>query len=92
MTAAALAISESEFESNNYGMVAATESSVREMLKRFKVEDGEQQDCLVCLEEQGVGFEASRMPCFHIFHGDCIGKWLQQSHYFPICRFEMPTH
>ncbi|MBA0848274.1 hypothetical protein Goshw_030442 [Gossypium schwendimanii] len=92
MTAAALAISESEFESDNYGMVAATESSVKVMLRRFKVEDGEQQDCMVCLEELGVGFEASRMPCSHIFHGDCIGKWLQQSHYCPICRFEMPTH
>ncbi|KAB2022669.1 hypothetical protein E1A91_D07G233000v1 [Gossypium mustelinum] len=78
MTAAALAISESEFESDNYGMVAATESSVKEMLRRFK--------------ELGVGFEASRMPCSHIFHGDCIGKWLHQSHYCPICRFEMPTH
>ncbi|KAK8259897.1 hypothetical protein V6Z11_D13G086200 [Gossypium hirsutum] len=39
-----------------------------------------------------VGAEAYRMPCSHIFHGDCIEKWLKQNHYCPICRFEMPTN
>ncbi|MBA0582944.1 hypothetical protein Gorai_013829 [Gossypium raimondii] len=61
---------------------------------------------MICLEEVEVGFKASRMPCSHIekyknivesqmpcshvFHDDCIKKWLNQSHYCPICRFEMP--
>nr|KJB80184.1 hypothetical protein B456_013G085200 [Gossypium raimondii] len=48
--------------------------------------------CIACLEQLKVGAEAYRMPCSHIFHGDCIEKWLKQNHYCPICRFEMPTN
>lgn len=88
----ALAESASEFESRNYGMVPAKNSLVNEMLKRVKVEDEDMKDCMVCLEQLKVGAGASRMPCSHIFHGDCIEKWLKQSHYCPICRFEMPTN
>ncbi|KAK8717881.1 hypothetical protein V6N13_045134 [Hibiscus sabdariffa] len=87
----ALAESRREFEDNNYGMLPANKASVEKMVKRVIVEDGEKGGCMVCLEELGVGFHASRLPCSHIFHGDCIGKWLDQSHYCPICRFEMPT-
>ncbi|GMI73518.1 hypothetical protein HRI_001021100 [Hibiscus trionum] len=88
----ALAESTSEFESINYGMVAAKESSIGEMLKKVRVDDGDAGNCMICLEELEVGYEASRMPCCHFFHGDCIEKWLKQSHYCPICRFEMPTN
>ncbi|TYG71906.1 hypothetical protein E1A91_D05G417500v1 [Gossypium mustelinum] len=88
----ALAESALEFESSNYGMVPAKESLVKEMVRMVRVEDGDQEDCMICLEELEVGFYASRMPCSHTFHGDCIENWLKQSHYCPICRFEMPTN
>ncbi|KAE8730585.1 hypothetical protein F3Y22_tig00002919pilonHSYRG00212 [Hibiscus syriacus] len=88
----ALAESRRELENNNYGMAGATESSVKKMVKRVKVEDGEKEECMVCLEELSVGFEASQMPCSHLFHCGCIERWLKQSHYCPICRFEMPTN
>ncbi|PPD68958.1 hypothetical protein GOBAR_DD34157 [Gossypium barbadense] len=81
-----------EFESSNYGMVPAKESLVKEMVRMVRVEDGDQEDCMICLEELEVGFYASRMPCSHTFHGDCIENWLKQSHYCPFCRFEMPTN
>ncbi|EOY02005.1 Zinc finger-like protein [Theobroma cacao] len=95
-----------EFESSNYNMVPAKESSVKKMLKRVRVEAAEcdkkgeekikkrrleAENCVICLEELKVGSNASRMPCSHTFHGDCIDEWLKQSHYCPICRFEMPT-
>ncbi|KAK8635556.1 hypothetical protein V6N13_004290 [Hibiscus sabdariffa] len=83
--------SESEFERLNYGMVAASEASIGEMLETVEVEAGD-ETCMICLNELEVGFEAARMPCSHDFHGDCIKKWLSQSHYCPICRFEMPTN
>ncbi|TYH90985.1 hypothetical protein ES332_A13G086700v1 [Gossypium tomentosum] len=88
----ALSESASEFESRNYGMVPTKESLVNEMLKRIKVEDEDIKVCIVCLEQLKVGAEAYRMPGSHIFHGDCIEKWLKQSHYCPICRFEMPKN
>ncbi|XP_021299868.1 E3 ubiquitin-protein ligase rnf8-B-like [Herrania umbratica] len=98
--------SASEFEASNFNMVPAKESSVKEMLKRVGVEGGDcdqkgeenieerlvkGDDCVICLEELKVGSEASQMPCSHTFHSDCIEKWLKQSHYCPVCRFEMPT-
>ncbi|MBA0762273.1 hypothetical protein Gotri_011912 [Gossypium trilobum] len=67
-----------------------TESSIKEMIEKVKVEAGDEEKCMICLEEVEVGFEASQMPCSHVFHDDCIKKWLKQSHYCPICRFEMP--
>ncbi|XVF85228.1 hypothetical protein PTKIN_Ptkin17bG0100800 [Pterospermum kingtungense] len=57
--------------------------------KRQKFMKGE--DCVICLEEIKTGSVASRMPCSHTFHGVCIEKWLQQSHYCPVCRFDVPT-
>ncbi|XVF85979.1 hypothetical protein PTKIN_Ptkin17bG0160400 [Pterospermum kingtungense] len=86
----ALSESEIEFEANNYGMVAAKESSVKKMLNKVNVEVRD-QDCMICLDELEVGLVASRMPCSHTFHDNCIKTWLKLSHYCPICRFEMPT-
>ncbi|PPD92100.1 hypothetical protein GOBAR_DD10927 [Gossypium barbadense] len=74
----ALAESRSEFE------------RLTMMIEKAKVEAGDEEKFMICLEEVEVGFEASQMPCSHVFHDDCIKKWLQQSHYCPICRFEMP--
>ncbi|KAG4110848.1 hypothetical protein ERO13_D13G072150v2 [Gossypium hirsutum] len=88
----ALAESEPKFENSNYGMVPAKESLVKEMLKTIRIEAGDEEDCMICLEELKVGFDASRMPCSHTFYGDCIEKWLRQSHYCPIYRFEMPAN
>ncbi|GFP97942.1 E3 ubiquitin-protein ligase ring1-like [Phtheirospermum japonicum] len=47
--------------------------------------------CVVCMDEFSRGCEAVCMPCEHVFHGDCITKWLRTSHFCPVCRFEMPT-
>lgn len=57
----------SEFESRNYGMVPAKELLVNEMLKRVKVEDGDENDCMVYLEELKVGADTSQMLCCPTF-------------------------
>ncbi|OMO82478.1 Zinc finger, RING-type [Corchorus olitorius] len=49
------------------------------------------KSCVICMEDFKEGYKACQMPCFHAFHGSCIKKWLDQSHYCPVCRFEMPT-
>ncbi|KAH7570136.1 hypothetical protein JRO89_XS05G0051500 [Xanthoceras sorbifolium] len=97
-----------EFERRNYGMVPASESSLKRMLKRVRVVGDEESDggnkeskkkrrsesenCSICLEEVEVGSYGTSMPCSHVFHGDCIVEWLKQSHYCPVCRYEMPTN
>ncbi|MBA0621141.1 hypothetical protein Godav_006790 [Gossypium davidsonii] len=99
------ALAESALLTNNT-MVPANETSVKKMLKRVRVEDRDQrqdvqqstkkrrveaESCTICLEEIKVGSSASQMPCSHMFHSGCIEKWLKQSHYCPLCRFELPT-
>ncbi|KAG8367710.1 hypothetical protein BUALT_Bualt16G0101300 [Buddleja alternifolia] len=72
-------------------MVPASDSSIESLETKILVDD--HGTCSICLEEflvDGV-CEGVCMPCKHIFHGDCIQKWLRTSHYCPICRYEMPT-
>ncbi|MFQ6654466.1 hypothetical protein Gotur_025434 [Gossypium turneri] len=79
-------------ENINDGMVLAKESLVKEMLKTVRIEVGDEEDCMICLEELEVGFDAFWMPCSHTFHGDCIEKWLRHGHCCPICRFKIPAN
>ncbi|XP_012828831.1 PREDICTED: RING-H2 finger protein ATL7-like [Erythranthe guttata] len=86
---------------NNYDestlrMVPAENSSIDRVLKTVEYSRNiPEMDCSVCLESfWGDDYnreELLSMPCAHIFHGDCIKKWLRTSHYCPLCRFEMPT-
>ncbi|WMV14517.1 hypothetical protein MTR67_007902 [Solanum verrucosum] len=82
--------------SSEYGMVPASESSMQSLLKKMEIdeENTKGDECMVCLEElvkkEGDHDDIVSMPCSHMFHGECITKWLETSHYCPICRFEMP--
>ncbi|XP_073138854.1 uncharacterized protein [Henckelia pumila] len=80
------------------GMVPATDSSIESLEIKtatlgmdvgMDVDVNVDEICSICLED--FGCEILSMPCSHIFHEDCIKKWLKSSHYCPICRFEMPT-
>ncbi|KAH0681685.1 hypothetical protein KY285_021937 [Solanum tuberosum] len=63
-----------------------------ELLEPIETNERNNNDvCLVCLDEIGEETQVLRLPCSHMFHGDCITKWLENSHYCPLCRFEMPT-
>jgi len=43
--------------------------------------------CEICLTELEEGDEILDLPiCPHVFHKDCIRKWLSQSPTCPICR------
>ncbi|XP_006349597.1 E3 ubiquitin-protein ligase RING1-like [Solanum tuberosum] len=74
------------------GMVPASKSSI-ELLEPMEADERNSNDeCLVCLDELGEETEVVRLPCSHMFHAECITKWLENSHYCPLCRFEMPTN
>jgi len=49
-------------------------------------DDRPQRECCFCLEEYDADMTIVRTPCRHMMHKDCLSKWLQTSHYCPICR------
>ncbi|KAK1284052.1 E3 ubiquitin protein ligase RIE1 [Acorus calamus] len=45
--------------------------------------------CAVCLEGFGKGESVSRLPCSHVYHSECIVKWLRCKGSCPVCRFDI---
>ncbi|WCJ18641.1 RING/U-box superfamily protein [Euphorbia peplus] len=82
-------VSRMEFARQNYGMVPATKEAIDMIVNSEKVVT-EKENCGVCLEE--VGEIGVGMPCCdHVFHKNCIQKWLTISHTCPLCRSELPV-
>lgn len=52
--------------------------------KLDEIEIGEDTICAICLDNviQGIALP----ECKHVFHKECIGKWMQQSISCPYCR------
>ncbi|KAL9246380.1 hypothetical protein vseg_019922 [Gypsophila vaccaria] len=72
------------------GYPPAARSAV-EMMPRVEVREGdevEERECVICLEEMRV---MKKMPCQHVFHEECIVKWLGIHGTCPTCRFKMPV-
>ena len=81
-------------EDEDEGMVPAALPAIRSLgATRIQVEEGNKnvQQCVICQEEYRDGEKVTCMPCLHMFHKDCITKWLLRSHLCPICKFQMPT-
>lgn len=49
------------------------------------------QNCCICLDDHELGSMATKLPCGHLFHLECITDWLSKNCSCPICRFELPT-
>ena len=48
--------------------------------------DGEMDKdvCTICLED--IEEDKIRLPCDHVYHGNCIQQWLRKKRTCPICR------
>ncbi|KAL0436915.1 UNVERIFIED_CONTAM: RING finger protein 11 [Sesamum radiatum] len=56
-----------------------------------KIDEESAKWCSICLEEILNGKRVTRLPCLHVFHGDCVVRWLRGSHVCPLCRYPLPT-
>lgn len=72
------------------GQPPASRSSV-EAMPRVEIREGDEGECVICLEEWMAGGIVKEMPCKHRFHGDCIEKWLGLHGSCPVCRHTMPV-
>jgi len=55
------------------------------------IERNQNDCCTICLEQLHIGEFATRIPCGHLFHEDCIKLWLKSSNQCPVCRYELAT-
>ncbi|CAN4094416.1 unnamed protein product [Withania somnifera] len=49
--------------------------------------------CIVCMEgfQRSVDDHGKRVPCGHVFHANCLTKWLSIRNSCPLCRFKVST-
>ena len=45
-------------------------------------------ECPVCTEVLKVGVRINELPCEHVFHEECIGRWFDAHVTCPVCRKE----
>ncbi|XP_022715729.1 E3 ubiquitin-protein ligase RNF181 homolog [Durio zibethinus] len=73
-----------------FRLMGASKGAI-EALEKVKFEGNFTRQCVICLEEILDGSKASRMPCSHVYHQDCIVNWLEKSNLCPLCQFQMPS-
>ncbi|KAI9110966.1 hypothetical protein K1719_018086 [Acacia pycnantha] len=76
---------------NDVNLVPASKEAIAS-LKKFEVDcETRAERCTICLQSFDQDDDLSEMPCEHIFHNNCIVRWLKTSHICPLCRFQMPV-
>lgn len=47
------------------------------------------QVCCICLGKYANNDELRELPCVHVFHKDCVDKWLKINALCPLCKAEV---
>uniref|UniRef100_A0A7E4UW61 RING-type domain-containing protein n=1 Tax=Panagrellus redivivus TaxID=6233 RepID=A0A7E4UW61_PANRE len=64
-------------------------TSICNYTKDPNVPEQERDRCTVCLCDFETGDEVRALNCSHMFHVDCIDRWLVYNKKCPVCRVEM---
>ncbi|XP_050213894.1 uncharacterized protein LOC126665215 [Mercurialis annua] len=81
-------------DSSRRGAPPAAASFMNSLPRLIINEEHEKQDglaCAICKDVLSIGTEVNQLPCFHLYHPDCILPWLSTRNSCPLCRFELPT-
>lgn len=80
-----------ESDGGRRGAPRAAKSAVLELPTVEILSEQETIVCAICKDTVNVGETATKLPCGHVYHGDCIVPWLDSRNTCPVCRFELPT-
>eukprot|EP00397_Hematodinium_sp_SG-2012_P049457 GEMP01057043.1.p1 GENE.GEMP01057043.1~~GEMP01057043.1.p1 ORF type:complete len:244 (+),score=68.19 GEMP01057043.1:205-936(+) len=47
---------------------------------------GSEHQCRICLEHFALSDQVKTLPCFHLFHSNCVDRWLRVNERCPVCR------
>ncbi|RWW41971.1 hypothetical protein BHE74_00052510 [Ensete ventricosum] len=82
-------------EDGDFGGIPTSINAVKELVvvKYERGGDIREESCIICFEEFNEDVEVTRMPSKHVFHGNCLTRWLESSHVCPqdriYLRFEL---
>lgn len=68
------------------------DKTIVEKLMVNEIKDTKKMDtakCAICLETYKKGDKYIPLPCFHIFHSECIHKWMNIGNKCPKCNLEL---
>jgi hypothetical protein len=55
--------------------------------KKHESKNEQFEKCVICMEKYEINDEVKTLPCFHIFHKDCIDHWFKAGNdSCPICK------
>lgn len=80
-----------ESDGGRRGAPPAAKSAVLELPTVEISSEQEAIVCAICKDVVNVGETATKLPCAHLYHGNCIVPWLGSRNSCPVCRFELPT-
>ncbi|XP_015869503.2 E3 ubiquitin-protein ligase At1g63170 [Ziziphus jujuba] len=57
--------------------------------EKERIISGEDAVCCICLAKYADNDELRELPCFHVFHVECVDKWLKINASCPLCKNEV---
>mmetsp|Transcript_28812 Transcript_28812/g.67046 ORF Transcript_28812/g.67046 Transcript_28812/m.67046 type:complete len:808 (-) Transcript_28812:47-2470(-) len=65
---------------------AALLARILSSLPKVKANSQHREPCAICLEVPSQGESLTTLPCYHLFHTECIREWLAHSRLCPLCK------
>jgi len=92
-----LLLFEHDDNNNNFKNNLFKEEDAKEILryipssivKEIKQPNDNNYRCTICLSEFQIGEKESTLPCLHMYHTNCIEKWIIRDRSCPVCKYDI---